>query len=229
MAAHTASIFRRTLAASFFLISLFANSQAALAAGNESRIFTANVDGRPSGTFRIDFHVNANGSETITSSAQVTVRVLLATYRYTHQSKETWLNNSLWTLAATTNDNGKKSEVRAQRTEGGLVVTVGDRSHFCRNAVLTSTGCRMPFVINKTANLVVLETEDGSETNVNIQSLGPCSVQLKGQTIHGQRYRLTGKDTNGEWWFDQQGRAIRQSMLWDGHRVVLELAAINRP
>jgi hypothetical protein len=54
-----------------------------------------------------------------------------------------------------------------------------------------------------------------------------CQVVLNGQMIAGMRFKLTGKDVAAEWWFDKNGRVIRQEMKWDGHKVVLELTGVK--
>ena len=92
--------------------------------------------------------------------------------------------------------------------------------------VLTSTGVRVP-AGDKPRDAVLFDAEDGSETAVRVEPLGACRASLNGQVIEGTRYRLTGKDVAAEWWFDKNGRVIRQEMKWDGHKVVLELTGVK--
>jgi hypothetical protein len=46
--------------------------------------------------------------------------------------------------------------------------------------------------------------------------------------VGGPRYRLTGRNLNAEWWFDDTGRPIRQTMKSDGHTVTLDLTEIRK-
>ncbi|HJZ55574.1 MAG TPA: DUF6134 family protein, partial [Gemmataceae bacterium] len=76
--------------------------------------------------------------------------------------------------------------------------------------------------------VVVLDTEDGSETLARLEPLPPARVTVGGAAIDAQRFRLSGKDLDAEWWFDPAGRPVRQQMKWDGHTVVLELSGISK-
>jgi hypothetical protein len=108
----------------------------------------------------------------------------------------------------------------------GLAVTVNKASRQAATGVLTATGVKVP-AADKPRDAILFDAEDGSETPVRIEPLGACRVSLNGQVIEGSRFKLTGKDVAAEWWFDKNGRVIRQEMKWDGHKVVLELTGVK--
>src|SRR5258707_629845 len=69
----------------------------------ETRIYRASVDGSVSGSFSMSFVRRDDGSETITTNADIKVRVLFREYRYSHQGVETWTKGALTTLQTETN------------------------------------------------------------------------------------------------------------------------------
>jgi hypothetical protein len=199
------------------------------AAGDERevRTFAVTVDGKAAGTYALTVTTDADGKETVTGGASVKVKQRLITYTYESRYTEVWKKGQLVSLEATTNDNGKKQAVRAQAADGKLTVTAGGTTRKIDGDVLTTAGVRPP-AADKARDAVLFDAEDGTDTAVRVEPLGACRVLLNGQVVDGTRYRLTGKDVATEWWFDKNGRAIRQEMKWDGHTVVFTLAAVGR-
>jgi hypothetical protein len=198
----------------------------ALAPADEVRTFAVTVDGKPGGTYTISTATAADGSETTTVAATVKVKTLLGTYTYELNSAEVWKNGRLMSLDAKSNDDGKKKAVTAAAGERGLDVTVNREARKAAADVVTSTGVRVPGG-DKARDAVMFDAEDGSETAVRVEPLGACRVTLNGRPIDGSKFKLTGKDVDAEWWFDTNGRVIRQAMKWDGHKVVLELTGVK--
>jgi hypothetical protein len=198
----------------------------AVVEADEVRTFAVSVDGKPGGTYTISTTVAADGRETTTVDAAVKVKATLYTYTYELNSAEVWKNGQLLSVEARSNDDGKKRTVSAVAGNRGLTITVNRDTRQGAADVITSTGVRLP-AADKTRDTTMFDAEDGSETAVRVEPLGPCRVMLNGQPIDGVRFRLTGKDVAAEWWFDRTGRVIRQEMKWDGHKVVLELTGVK--
>ncbi|AMV26310.1 hypothetical protein VT84_18070 [Gemmata sp. SH-PL17] len=197
-----------------------------LAGADEVRTFTVLVDGKPGGSCAIATATAADGTETVAVTTDVQVKAGLFSYTYHLNSVEVWRKGQLVSLEAKSNDDGKKRAVKAVANEQGLVVTVDKDTRKAAGTVLTATGVRVP-AADKVRDAVLFDAEDGSETAVRVEPLGACRVPLNGKTIEGARYKLTGKDVAAEWWFDANGRVIRQEMKWDGHKVVLELNGVK--
>ena len=121
---------------------------------------------------------------------------------------------------------GKKKTVSAVAGERGLTVTVNKETRKIGADVITATGVRVP-AADKARDAVLFDTEDGSETAVRVEPLGACKVTLNGQVIEGTRFKLTGKNVATEWWFDKNGRVIRQEMKSDGRKIVMELTGVK--
>jgi hypothetical protein len=203
------------------------NSKSAFAADAEQRTFNVTVDGKPSGTYKFARSVAADGSETIAAVADVKVRVLLITYIYTLNSVEVWKNGKLVSVAASSNNDGKKSTVTVRQREDGLDLTINGKSKKLDSAAHTSTGWKLPSPTDKARDILLFDTDDATETPVKFEPLGPYSMTLNGQKIEGQRYKLTGKKVNSEWWHDAKGRPVQILMNWDGHKVAMDLAEVK--
>jgi hypothetical protein len=197
----------------------------AAAEADEVRTFAVTVDGKAGGTYTIAT-VAKDGVETTTVTAEVKVKTVLYTYVYELNSVEVWRNGRLSSVESKSNDDGKKRTVTATAGERDLTVTVNADARKIPGDVITATGVRVP-AADKARDAVLFDTEDGSETAVRVEPLGACRAVLNGQVIDGTRFKLTGKDVASEWWFDKNGRVLRQEMKWDGHKVVLELTGVK--
>jgi hypothetical protein len=196
-------------------------------AETEVRTFAVTVDGKSSGTYTLTVATDGEGKETVTAVSSVRVKQRLITHTYESKSVEVWKKGQLESLESTTNDNGKKLAVKAAVADGKLVVSVGGTSRKMGTDVLTTAGIRPP-ATDAARDAILFDSEDGSETAVRVEPLGPGRVTLNGEVIEGSRFRVTGKGVASEWWFDKNGRAIRQEMKWDGHTVVFTLATIGK-
>ncbi|MBY0459705.1 MAG: hypothetical protein K2V38_20490, partial [Gemmataceae bacterium] len=199
---------------------------ATAAGADEVRTFAVTVDGKPGGTYAIATATAADGTETVAVVAAIKVKTLVGNYTYELNSTEVWKGGRLVSLSSQANDDGKKHTVTAAADERGLKVTVGRETKLVGADAITSTGVRVP-AGDKPREVVVFDVEDGSETAAKVEPLGACRVMLNGKAIDGTKFKLTGKDLAAEWWFDANGRVIRQEMKWDGHKVVLELTGVK--
>src|SRR5262249_41356761 len=147
--------------------------------------------------------------------ADVRVTSGLLSYTYKLQSLEVWRGGRLASVEAYADDDGKKHALKVAAAEGGLTLTADGKTRRGRADVLTTTGWRHPGPTGGPREVVVLDTEDGSETLARLEPLPPARVTVGGAAIDAQRFRLSGKDLDAEWWFDPAGRPVRQQMKWD--------------
>jgi|SRR5215470_1745575 len=212
---------------SVMIAALAVLSSTARAGQPEARDFVVTVDGKPAGNYRLAIDINSDNTETISSTADVKVKTLIGSYTYSLRSAEVWRDGRLVSVSATANDNGKKHAVSASLAGDTLNIVADGRSRSSRGNFLTTTGWQMPRPTDKDGLPHMLDTEDGTETAVRIQSLGSWQVNVAGNSIVTQRFHVTGKDIETEWWFDSERRPVRQEMKWDGHKVVLHLTAVR--
>ncbi len=196
-------------------------------AGTDVRTFSVTVDGKAAGTYTLTVATDADGKETATAVSAVKIKQGLITYTYESKTVEVWKKGQLASMESTTNDNGKRLTAKAAAADGKLLVSGAAGTRKLEPDALTTTGLRPP-AADKARDAVLLDTEDGTDTAVRVEPLGACRVTVAGQTIEGTKFKLTGKNVASEWWYDKNGRVIRQEMKWDGHTVVFTATAVGR-
>lgn len=171
----------------------------------------------------------------VTVDCEVEVRALgVAAYRYSHRGREEWNGEQLLSLRATTDDNGKRTTVTAERRDGALVVERTGAAA-APTAALADQGYRGPDVIRQVlpGNLLptsgwnfgqvkqtaLLNTENGKVAHVQVTPAGQEMVQTPAGSVATTRYRYTG-DLRMEQWFDSKGRWIKGTFAaFDGSTI----------
>lgn len=183
----------------------------------QDRSFDVTVDGKRAGTFNLGWSANGD-RHTVSAHADVKFKTLIGTYKYTLTSKEEWEGGKLVSLDATAVNDGKKSAVAAAAKKEGLAVTADGKTRTVSGSAITTTGWFLPNppAEKGTAKVVVVDTEDGSDTEAKVERL--TDKEWGGRMV--KRFKLTGKDLDCEWWYDTSDRPVRMAMVWDGHQVV---------
>ncbi len=197
------------------------------AAGNETRLFMIRVDGKPAGECRVSYTAGEDGSETLTGSAAVRVKLLLATYQYRYEGSEIWKGTQIQRFNCSSDEDGKKCTIQAAAEATGLRVTTNGRGALVRADVWPTTYWRLPAPGLKTQTLTLLDVDNGHTHNIRLEVVGGAKVTVAGQVIHTINYRMVGP-VRAELWYDAQGRLVRQSSIEDGHRMVLDLKELPR-
>ncbi|MDB5310105.1 MAG: hypothetical protein JWO38_4307 [Gemmataceae bacterium] len=208
------------------IVSVFVATPAVTAADAETRTFAVAVDGKPAGTCRMSLKAEDDGTQTVTTAVDIKIRAAVFKYTYSFRGREVWKGDRLAAVDASCDDDGKKKTVRVTAGEGGLTAVVNGAGRKVQADAITTTGWRLPDP--KAREVVLFDAEDGTETTARLEAVGACQVIVNGQVVAGQRYRLTGKGVDSEWWFDATGRPLRQQMISDGHKVVVTLVEIVR-
>jgi hypothetical protein len=192
------------------------------AAGTESRLFLIRIDGKAAGECRVSYTTGEDGSETLSGSAAVRVRHLLATYQYHYDGSEIWKGNTLQHLHASIDDDGKKITTEAAPEATGLRVTVNGKSSVVRADVWPMSYWRLPVVTGKTPTIHLLDVDTGRMHIVKFEQVSVTKLSVAGQLIHATHYRTKGP-VQADLWYDDHGRLVGQSSVEDGHRMILEL------
>jgi hypothetical protein len=208
-------------------LSLLLLLQSLRAAEKEERSFAVIVDGKSMGTATMTFE-SKDKIDQFTMVVEAKGRVFLTSFHYKHKSAEFWSQGKLVAIESTTYDDGKQTTLSGKASEKGITLTVNKKEKAGRADVVTSSGWRLPAGLKSGQKIVTLDTEDGSETTVTVEDLGPAVAKLDGKEIPARKNKLSGKGVDDEWWFDGNGRPVRQNLKWDGQKVTLELTAIKR-
>jgi hypothetical protein len=150
--------------------------------------FRVLLDGRPIGEHRFTLN-GAGGERELRSAAQFDVTVLrIPVYRYRHEAVERWSGGCLTALAARTDINGTRQEVRAETRGDRLVVEAGAsrREH---------AGCVMSFAYWDPQILgarSLLNAQTGELQPVRVTPQGAETLTVLGRPRPAQRHRIDG-------------------------------------
>ena len=199
---------RRTLAA-LFAVSLAAAATGATAASRAWN-FRVLLDERPIGEHRFSLEDTAPGERVLRSDAEFAVKILgIVAYRYRHQAVEQWQGDCLRSLAATTDDDGTPSRVRADR-EGTL-----------------AGGCVMSFAYWNPALLTqtrLLNAQTGRIETVQVQPAGASTLAVGGTPVAATRYRIVGAARPIDVWYAANGDWIGlDAFVADGRKLSYRL------
>ncbi|HEY8050091.1 MAG TPA: DUF6134 family protein [Ramlibacter sp.] len=157
--------------------------------------FIVRLDGERIGTHRFVVEKRGDGTETVQSDAHFVLRFLGWTaYRYEHHSRETWSGGCLAALDARTDDDGRVTQVRAIRADGGLAIDAIDaKGRHARTETLP--GCAMSFAYWNTAlrsQQQLLDPGTGRIVDVRITPLEPLRIDTDHGAANARGWRIAG-------------------------------------
>ncbi len=196
------------------------------AAEVESREYRILVDGKPAGSYRMTISKQQDGSIVQAGQADVMVQVLLKKFVYSCRGQETWKNGKLIKLEASTNDDGKRYQVRVEPIGSELRVTVNGKTHMAPSAASSTSHWHLP-ADRRQGDITRIDTDNGRVLAGKIFHVGRENVMASGQSMATDHYRITGT-APAELWFDGTDRLVRQETVEEGHKVVLELVKFTR-
>ena len=160
------------------------------------------LDGEAIGEHSFSISTSGDAREVV-SEANFVVKVLgIPVYRYGHKASESWRGDCLAQLVSFTDDGGKVSQVRAHAgKDGQLDVTVGSTTR-------SLPGCTMSFaywnpVMRQQTKL--LNAQTGAEERVQIRRLGEATLDVRGEPVAAQRWRISGAAAPVDVWYSAQG------------------------
>lgn len=187
----------------FLVLAMFATAFTQVAGATTQSIpsgrvleFEAYRNGSPIGRHRLTFRPEG---ERVSVEVAIRLKVDLAfltLYRYEHDSRELWNQGRLVGLATRTNDDGKKTEVRA-RAEGDQLTIEGSGGAFSLPLGSFPTSYWDP---KFTAQTTVLDTQDGVRTMVRAAPPVRETFPVLGKPVPADRYSLSGELTMDLWY-----------------------------
>ena len=199
----------------------------ARAADSEIRDFAIRVDGKPAGSASVTIQRQDDGTTIVTCNTNVRVKVLIKTYVYTCQTRETWKDGRLQQLASSCNDDGKQFQVSAVARADGVHVRVNGREHISKPEVWVSSYWTLPDAKLRDQVIPALEADNGRDMQGRLQFLGTAQIAVARQMQNVQHYRFNGP-TRVELYYDAAQRLVRRSWVEEGHPTEMELVGIRR-
>jgi hypothetical protein len=203
------------------------SAAAVRAADSETREFTVRVDGKEAGSAAMTIQRQDDGTTTVACDTTVKVRVLIKTYTYTCQTRETWKDGRLQQLASRCNDDGKQFQVSATAQADGIHVRVNGREHLTRLDAWVSSYWTLPDAKQRDNALAILDADNGRDMQGRLQFIGQMQMSVAGQSQNVLHYRLNGS-MRVDLYYDAAQRLVRQEWVEDGHPTSLELVRVKR-
>lgn len=199
-----------------------------LAAGpeTETREFRVSVDGRPAGVYTMTLTKHADGTIVQSGQVDVTVQVLIKKFTYNYRGSEIWKDGKLLKLESSTNEDGKRYNVRIDAEATGLRVTANSKTASVPATAWTTSHWHLP-ADRRIGDITRIDNDTGRVLTGRIARVGQEQVLAGGQMTLANHYRITGASP-AELWFDGAERLIRQESVEDGHRTLIELVRIAR-
>lgn len=209
------------------VVGLLAVAATARAGGEERRVFSVTVDRKPAGSNQIVIQSRDDGTTVITSQADVAVRIAIVNYRYSFRGTEVWKDGKLVKLSTTTNDDGKKHAVSAEANKDGLALTADGKESQIKGEPWLTTYWQLPPEARRGPNATLLDADTGKLIAAKMEKVGVEKIVLLGKTAECVHYRLSG-GVQVDLWYDGADRIVRQEMVEDGHRTIVELSRFQR-
>lgn len=185
------------------------------AANNDNWRFQVLLDDKPIGQHHFTV-ANNSGQTQVRNNARFDVKFLgFTAYTYQHNNIESWENNCLSSMQASTNDNGEQLMVKAQRNGNALSVNTGENDKTLMGCLRSFAYWSLPYM--KSPQL--LNSQTGELVKTQLQPMGAETITAGGQPVAAQRYRLTGKDIQIDLWYSAQNRWLGLESLKDGRRI----------
>lgn len=171
--------------------------------GRTDWTFDALLDGKTIGSHRFALSREGAGVAQLDSEARFDVRLLgLTVYRYRHKATERWQGNCLASIAAQTDDDGRRTEVSGRETDDRFALSVAEG----RSAPVETSidGCLMSFAYWNPAlaqQSRLLDPDHGRIVPVRIEALPQQSLSVQGRTESVRGLRITGLPQPIDVWY----------------------------
>ena len=184
-------------------------------------VFGVFLDGKPIGEHRFTI-VGPPEAREVQSDARFAVKLLgITVYRYRHQASERWRGDCLSSLAASTDDDGDASRVRAEPAGDNLAVVTESASGSMTRAL---PGCTMSFAYWNPAiqtQTRLLNAQNGKAETVRIGRAGSGPVDVRGRSVSATRWRIEGTPQPIDVWYSAQGEWVGLDSILEGGRQLV--------
>jgi hypothetical protein len=185
----------------FVLLGLsLVNSLGSLSANASEWPFTAYLDGKEIGQHRFAI-TESDDAIMLTSEADFQVKILfINAYQYQHRASEVWQNDCLQKLDARTEENRDVSLVVGRQQDGSFKVE-GPKGP------LALPDCAMTFAYWNPKMLQqdkLLNPQTGEWLDVDIRRIGRETIEVRGQPVTAERYRLTASKMKIDLWYSEK-------------------------
>ena len=194
----------------------------------EVREFVIQVSNKTAGQYQLTITRQADGTENVTSNANVQIKQLFGSYSYNIQATEVWKNYRLQQLKATGSDNGKAFDITATAEANGLRVRANGKEHVAPSDAWTTSYWKLAEARFHNKNIPLLDADTGKDINGTLQYIGFEQMTIAGQAQKCYHFRVLGPASPVDVWYDAQHRMVRQEFTESGQHTIFHLTTIRR-
>lgn len=183
--------------------------------------FDVYIDDKKVGTHL--FEVVGDGAERqVQSVADFKLKVFFVpAYSYRHTNSERWANDCLLEFNASTRINGKQTQVTGTSSDRGFTVRKASERQLLPNCVMTFAYWNPEFLKQKR----LLNPQTGEFLDVTVEMLGADVLEVRGQPVAAERYKVTGRNIELLLWYSPNEEWLRlESVAKTGHIIRYELS-----
>jgi len=183
--------------------------------------FEVYLDDKKVGTHLFEV-MDAAETRQVQSVADFNVKFLFfSAYSYQHTAVEKWDDNCLRQIDARTNVNGEPTAVSGEAAESGFVVEKKDSRELLPDCVMTFAYWNPEFLKQEQ----LLNPQTGEYLDVDVQLLGTDTLDVRGEIVAAQRYKITAKDIDLMVWYTNDDEWVAlESIAKTGHVIRYELS-----
>jgi len=178
--------------------------------------FDVYLDDRKIGahTFDVTF---VDGIGRVRSEANFKYTVLkIPVYQYTHNYKERWSDNCLVEIDATTDANGKRSEISGELIDDGFTVETGGSQSQLPECVMSFAYWNRSFL--KQERLINQQT--GEYVDVEVEDLGAEDLKVRGKNVSARRYAIVAGAAELTVWYSENDEWLALESVAKGGRII---------
>ena len=198
------------------ILTLLLGLLAAIPASAREWHFDVSVDGLSIGSHDLVLRENGDG-RTVQSDMHFG---LLGVNAYQQHAEETWQANCLTQLDTRTEEKGNVTTVTGRLDADGFAID-GPRGHERLAPCVMSFAYWNPHVLKQTH---LLNVQTGAWTAVAVQSLGKEDIEIRGNSVGADHFRIDTERNRIELWYSPEGEWIGlRSTTRNGHVLAYRL------
>ena len=164
----------------------------------------------------------ADGVKHVQSEASFKVRFLfILAYKYEHRAAESWADNCLVGIDASTNANGEHIDVSGEKASAGFLIENGDGPVELPQCVMTFAYWNHEFLDQSR----LLNPQTGEFVDVRVERVGSEILAVRGHPVTATRFKLTSDQVDLTLWYSSNNEWLAlESVAEGGHIIRYELS-----
>ena len=164
----------------------------------------------------------ADGVKHVQSEASFKVRILfISAYKYEHSATESWADNCLVGIDASTNANGKRIDISGETADAGFLIENGDGPVELPKCVMTFAYWNHDFLDQSR----LLNPQTGEYVDVRVEKVGNEVLAVRGRPVAATRFKLTSNQVDVTLWYSSNNEWLAlESVAKGGHIIRYELS-----